>query len=110
MMVSPRKTNRVPVTPNSAYRENVRPAPSLPRTVQIVVMVQHPEGIQAGNSGFLSLLASPPTRNRRLPFHRVMQHIEIGLQKPPVSHIELHRFSLSGSIPSASAILGYASS
>ena len=87
-----RKTNRVPVTPNSRIPGKCKTGPSLPRTVQIVVMVQHPEGIQAGNSGFLSLLPVHPPEIDAFPFHRVMQYIEIGLQKPPVSHIELHRF------------------
>ena len=62
-----------------------------PCAVQIVVMVQHPERVQAGNPGFLPLLPVHPPEIDAVLFHRVVQHIKVRFQKRPVRHVKLHR-------------------
>ncbi|MNI51417.1 hypothetical protein D3C73_1061450 [compost metagenome] len=88
------EADRIPVAAKSGIpREGERPL-LLSAAIQIMIVVQHPERVEARYLSDTALLPVDPPEVHSLRFQRVMQELEIRLEKGRIGYIELHRIAL----------------
>ena len=85
----PREAHRIPVAAHAGVAGEGHPPLAVPHAVQIVVVVQHPQGVQAGDFGAGALLPVQPPEVHPVLFLGVVEALEIGFQELGVGDVEL---------------------
>ena len=90
----PRKAHRVTVAARAGVAGEGQAPPALPHAVQKVVVVQHPQGVQAGDAGPGALLPVQPPEVHAGLLVGVVEVLEISVHEAGVGDVELHRLFL----------------